>query len=127
MDNRNGIGPFTRVAYYLELQSAAGDLQHVWASVDAFTADTGRIGVPTLASGAVFQQGVTGMNVVSNVAGITAGTGLAGNIEFWPTNYQTANSAGVAGASDALFDFGDQPPPAGEAFYRTLTTLSGGS
>ena len=111
VDNRNGIGPFTRTAYYLELQNATGDLQYVWASVDAFTADIGKITVPTLASGAVFQQGVTGMNVVSNVAGITAGTGMAGNIEFWPTNYQATNSAGVTGASDTLFDFGDQPTP----------------
>ena len=111
VDNRNGIGPFTRVAYYLELQTAGGDLQYVWASVDTFTTDAGKIGVPTLASGAVFQQGVTGMNVVSNVPGISQGTGLAGNLEFWPTNYATANSAGVAGASDTLYDFGDQPAP----------------
>ena len=111
VDNRSGIGPFTRVAYYLELQTASGDLQYVWASVDAFTADAGKTGVPTLASGAVFQQGVTGMNVVSNVPGISQGTGLAGNLEFWPVNYATANSAGVAGASDTLFDFGDQPSP----------------
>ena len=109
VDNRNGIGPFTRVAYYLELQTAGGDLQYVWASVDAFTTDAGKIGVPTVASGAVFQQGVIGMNVVSNVPGISVGTGLAGNLEFWPTNYAAANSAGVAGASDTLYDFGDQP------------------
>ena len=111
VDNRNGIGPFTRVAYYLELQTASGDLQYVWASVNAFTTDVGKIGVPTLASGVLFQQGVTGMNVVSNVPGISTGTGLAGNLEFWPTNYATANSAGVAGASDTLYDFGDQPAP----------------
>ena len=113
VDNRNGIGPFTRVAYYLELQSGTGDLQYVWASVEAFTADTGKIAVPTLATGAVFQQGVTGMNVVTNVPGVSSGTGLAGNIEFWPTNYQANNSAGVAGASETLYDFGDQPTPGG--------------
>ena len=106
VDNRNGIGPFTRVAYYMELQGAAGDLQYVWASVDAFTADVGKIAVPTAASGAVFQQGVTGMNVVSNVPGIIAGTGLAGNMEFWPTSY-TAGNAVVPTASAVTYDFGD--------------------
>ena len=111
VDNRGGIGPFTRVAYYVELQTAAGDLQYVWASMNAFTTDAGKIGVPTLASGAVFQQGVAGMNVVSNAPGILTGTGLAGHLEFWPANYATANSAGVPGASDALYDFGDQPTP----------------
>ncbi|MEO5712846.1 MAG: GDSL-type esterase/lipase family protein [Luteolibacter sp.] len=109
VDNRNGIGPFTRVAYYLELQTTNGGLQYVWTSVDAFTTDVEKIGVPTLTSGASFQQGVTGMNVVSNAPGITTGTGLAGQIEFWPTNYTATNSAGVAGASNSFYDFGDQP------------------
>ena len=110
VDNRNGIGPFTRVAYYLELQGASGDLQYVWASVDAFTADVGKIAVPTVATGAVFQQGVTGMNVVSNVPGVSTGTGLAGNLEFWPTNYSAGNGA-VPTASAANYDFGDTPTP----------------
>jgi hypothetical protein len=84
-------------------------LEYVWASVDAFTTDAMKIGVPTLASGAFFQQAVSGMNVISNAPGISTGNGLSGQIEFWPTNYQSSNSAGVAGASDTLFDFGDQP------------------
>lgn len=109
VDNRNGIGPFTRVAYYLELQTPNGDLKYVWTSVDAFTTDVGKIGVPTLSSGASFQQGVTGMNVVSNAPGLTTGSGLAGQIEFWPTSYTATNSTGVAGASSSLYDFGDQP------------------
>lgn len=107
VDNRASIGGFDRVAYYLELQQANGDLQFAWVSMDAFTTDVGKVGVPTLGSGAQFQQNVANMNVVSNV--VTEGTGLVGNLEFWPTNYQAPNSAGVAGASDSLFDFGDQP------------------
>jgi lysophospholipase L1-like esterase len=111
VDNRNRIGPFSRIAYYLELQTTNGDLQYAWVSMDAFTTETGKIGVPTSASGALFQQAVTRMNVLSNVAGITTGTGLAGNLEFWPTNYEQPNSAGVAGASDAVYDWGDRPTP----------------
>ena len=111
VDNRAFVGPFSRVAYYVELQTSAGELQYLWASMNAFTADVNKLAVPTLASGATFQQGVTNMNVVSNVAGISTGSGLAGNLEFWPTNYNAANGAAVAGASETLYDFGDTASP----------------
>ena len=107
VDNHNGVGPFSRVAYYLELQSPGGDLKYVWASVNAFTTDAGKIAVPTFASGAIFQQAVTSMNVVSNVAGVSTGTGQTGNLEFWPDTYTEGNAAGVAGASATTYDFGD--------------------
>jgi autotransporter-associated beta strand protein len=107
VDTHAGAVPFSRVAYYLELQAPGGTLQYVWASMNAFTNDAGKIGVPSAASGAVFQQGVSALNVVSNVAGVVTGTGLSGNLEFWPTNYNAVNSAGVPGASDSLLDFGD--------------------
>ena len=77
--------------------------------MDAFTDDLGKIGIPTLASEARFQRNVENMTVVSNVAGIVTGTGLAGgNIEFWPNNYGPPNTAGVADATSDLWDFGDQ-------------------
>jgi sialate O-acetylesterase len=61
-------------------------------------------------SGASFQQGVTNLNVVSNVKGIVNGTNLqGGNIEFWPNNYTQANAASVPGASAERYDGGDQP------------------
>lgn len=111
VDNHASIanGSFSRIAYYLELQNANGGLMYAYASMDAFTTDAGKIGVPTTQSGAFFQQYVTNMNVFSNVAGITSGTGIAtGNIEFWHTNYGTANSAGFAGADNNKYDFGDR-------------------
>src|SRR5512137_2224294 len=62
--------PFSRIAYYLELQPSGGTLNYIWVSMGAFTTDATQIGVPTLASlnGAIFQQPVTGMNVVSSAA-----------------------------------------------------------
>jgi lysophospholipase L1-like esterase len=111
LDNRKLIGQFSRIAYYVELQQPGGGLQYLWASMDAFTADPMKIGVPTVATGALFQQGVTNMNVASNVDGVVVGNGLAGNIEFWPTNYAAPNGAGVPGASDSLYDFGDTQNP----------------
>ena len=102
------VGTFTRVAYYLELQTGTATPKFVWASMDAFTTDIGKIGVPTAASGASFQQNVTNLNVVSNVAGLVTGTGLTGgNIEFWPGDYTPGNAAGVPNASAAAYDFGD--------------------
>lgn len=108
LDLRKYVTGFNRVAYYLELESADGPLNYVWVSMDAFTADAGKIGVPTVESGAVFQQPVADMNVFSSVAGIVTGTNLnGGNIEFWPYNYDEFNSASAPNASDVTFDWGD--------------------
>jgi lysophospholipase L1-like esterase len=108
-NNSAQIGPISRVAYYMELQTPTGDLQYLWASMAPFTTDVSKIGVPTLLSTAQFQTNVTDLTVVSNSPNVTTGTGLTGNVEFWPINYQAANSANVPGASISLFDFGDQP------------------
>jgi sialate O-acetylesterase len=102
--------PFDRVAYFLELQTGEGDTKFVYVSMDAFTQDAGKIGVPTFRSGAFFQQPVNNLNVFSNVKGIATGSGFkGGNIEFWPNNYSPENSAKVPNASDGAFDFGDKP------------------
>lgn len=101
-------GDFDRVAYILELRDQ-GAPKFVYVSMDAFTDDATKLGIPTTASGGVFQQGVTNMTVISNVDGIVQGENLSGgNIEFWPHNYGPPNAAGVPGASDAVWDFGDQ-------------------
>ena len=102
---------FCRVAYYMELQNATGDIQYVWASMDAFTNSAAALGVPTVASGVIFQRSVSNLTVQSNVAGVTNGTGFAGNLEFWPSNYSAPNFASVPGASATLYDFGDQRDP----------------
>jgi sialate O-acetylesterase len=110
-DDRAGIhAPFDRVAYFLELRDAKEATQYVYVSMDAFTDSLDKIGVPTLQSGAHFQQDVSHMNVWSNVKGIMAGKDLSGgNIEFWPNNYGPENSAKVPNASSQVYDFGDQP------------------
>ena len=103
-------GRFDRVAYFLELQKAGEAVKYVYASMDAFTGDARRLGLPTLDSGIVFQTGVSNLTVLSNVPGIVNGTAMAGgNMEFWPHNYGPPNSASVPNASGDLWDFGDQP------------------
>jgi hypothetical protein len=100
-----GQTPFTRVAYYLELAGSTNPDRpngFVYASFDApaVFVDGGDLGVPSNGpngSGIATNTGVANLNVVSNVAGITTGTGLAGGkLEFWPSNY----GAGANGTFD---------------------------
>jgi hypothetical protein len=80
-------GSYDRIAYYLELQTGAGSLEYVYASMDQFTTDVTKIGIPRTGTNEVFQRFVTNMNVASNKAGIVTGTGFqTGNIEFWNSN-----------------------------------------
>jgi sialate O-acetylesterase len=111
VDNRSKIhAPFDRVAYSLELEAADGSTRAVYVSMDAFTDSLDKIGVPTVQSGAHFQQDVAHLNIFSNVKNLVTGTNLAGgNLEFWPNNYGPNNSAKVPNASSAAFDFGDEP------------------
>ncbi len=109
-DNHENIPKaFDRIAYFVELQDSNLNTQDIFISMDAFTDDPAKIGIPAFGSGAEFQQNVTNMNVFSNVKGIVTGTALnGGNLEFWPNNYGQANSANVPNASNDSFDFGDQ-------------------
>jgi sialate O-acetylesterase len=100
-------GPVDRVAYYLELRKDGQPAKWVFVSMDAFTDDLGKLGIPTPASRAKFQMQVSRMNVLSSEASVTAGQGLTGNIEFWPHNYAAVNAAGVPNASNEVWDFGD--------------------
>ena len=101
--------PFDRIAYALELQDTNLRTRHLFVSMDAFTDDPAKIAVPTVASGAAFQQNVSNLNVYSNVKGIVNGTNLqGGNIEFWPNDYVEANVANVPDAAADRYDFGDQ-------------------
>ncbi len=104
----NGLS-FDRVAYYLELGPASGAPQWVFTSMDQFTRNAQRIGVPSVASGGQFQRTVANLNIYASGVTLTTGTNLqTGNIEFWGYNYATANAAAVPGASASVYDFGDE-------------------
>jgi hypothetical protein len=108
VDNSGAIGYFDRVGYYLELDTGTGP-QWVYASMDAFTGDRSKIGLPhNVDNPVIWQQTVSNMNVASNKPGIVTGTGIAtGNVEMWSTNYNQGNAIGIPGASGSAFDFGD--------------------
>ena len=101
--------PLARVAYYMALQRLDQPLDYVWVELDAFTQDAAKLGVPTAASGAFFQQPVSNLTVISTSQSVTSGAFAGGNIEFWPCNYSVENSASVPGASASIYDFGDKP------------------
>ncbi|MEM7128456.1 MAG: LamG-like jellyroll fold domain-containing protein [Chloroflexota bacterium] len=105
IDHAAQIGPFDRVAYYLELDDGT-NRQWVYVSMDDFTSDATQIGVPVTT---LFEQNVTNVNVLSNVAGVTTGGPFAqGNIEFWSHCYTAAANSGIGGSSSTL-DFDDTP------------------
>jgi hypothetical protein len=121
IDNHASVTTFQRVAYYLELQPAGGSFQYVWVSMDAFTTDPSKIGIPTIQSGEFFQKPVANMNVRSSVPGVVTGDGLTGgNMEFWWGNYSPGNAANVPGASSTLYDFGDSASASDPAGYGSM-------
>ena len=102
----SNLPPYSRVAYYLELQAGTAPTQWIWTAMDAFTDDPSKIGLP--GTNCFFQTRVTRLDVRSNVGGIVTGTDIdTGNIEFWPSNYGKGNSIGIPSASNSTYDFGD--------------------
>ena len=103
------IGVIKRVAYYMELVKKDGSSDYIALEMDAFTQDVKLLGLPTVKSGAFHQIMVNNVNVYSNVKGVETGSFDECNAELWGTNYGTENSAGIFGASDKKYDFGDAP------------------
>jgi hypothetical protein len=100
-----------RVAYYLELQDDPGNpMRWVYASLTAFTNNPVFLGVPVAAKGATFQLYAQDMNVYAstNIGLVTGNHITTGNLEFWGYNSNPTNAAGIPGASDTTYDFGDQ-------------------
>lgn len=117
VDNHASIGSFSRVAYYLELQTREGGTRYAWVSMDAFTTDAAKLGVPTAQSGAFFQQPVRNVNLRSS--NILPATGLTGFLEFWGSDYYPANALNVSNGSGSQYDWGDSAAP-GAAGYGSM-------
>ncbi|MCX7008141.1 MAG: 9-O-acetylesterase [Kiritimatiellaeota bacterium] len=114
-------GPFKKVAYFLALKDRAGAVSYAFVAMDPFSPDAAKLGVPTVASGARFQQKVTGVTVKTNAKGVTAGEFSEGcNIEFWPSNYGSQNTAKIPNAEEQVYDFGDSVEAKGGAGYGSM-------
>ena len=121
VNNLNNLGdlkgmPLKRVAYYMTLEKANGDVDYAYASYDATTNNPANIGLPF--DGSIRQCIVNNLTVSSNVAGVVNGTGLSGNIEMWNRNYTQGNSANIPGASGSEYDFGDTPSNGSYACFQ---------
>lgn len=100
--------PFTKVAYFLELEKSDGTKQHVFASMDSFTDDLNKIGIPIHSANAKFMQKVKNLTVRSHPSGAMDCTSSdGGNIEFWSGNYGKENQSEIPGAAGNRYDFGD--------------------
>lgn len=110
VDRREDITDFDRIAYLVSLEDASGNVKSVFVSMNAFTDDIGKIGIPTVDAKATFQQSVEAMSVYASDDSVSSGNEIkSGRIEFWPNNYSPTNAANVPGASGTAFDFGDEP------------------
>jgi hypothetical protein len=111
--------PFDRVAYHLELQKPGEERVWVYVSMPTLVLTANQTGVPSSGTGVVLQQMVEGLHVASNHPDLSGLSNLdTGAVEFWPTNYMVTNSAGIPGASDGVYDWGDQP--AGNGDYGSM-------
>lgn len=110
----NGLS-FDRVAYYLELSTnVAATSQWVCVSLDPVTTDAKKLGVPSIATGAIFQQLVSNMNIYAGGSYVTTGMAIqTGNIEFWGYNYGSTNVTGVPNGRNNVYDCGDERSTSG--------------
>lgn len=97
-----------RIGYLLILKTADGKESWAFASMDTFTQNLKKAGVPTAETGIV-QTFVNNLEVAGNVDGLKTGKFAKGNLEFFPGNYGAANSAAIPGADAKRYDFGDHP------------------
>ena len=119
IDASAGAGIFNQVAYVLQLQENGGSIRYVFASMDAFTRDAKKLGVPSFKSSIRHQTKVGHLTVRSNVEGVpTLDNSDGGNIEFWGTNYGNGNGLNLPGANGGKYDFDDQP--AGDGSYGCM-------
>lgn len=95
------------IGYFMYLVGSDGKESYVFATVDPFSQDITKLGLPTASDKIFFQQIVRNLTVKSNVPGLTNGKFEDGNVEMWSGNYGQNNAAKVPGASDSAYDFGD--------------------
>ena len=118
IDASAGVGPFSKVAYVLQLQKDES-ISYIFTSMDAFTKDAKKLGIPFAQSGIRHQTKVSNLTVRSNVEGIpTLDNSDGGNIEFWSANYGNPNGLNLPGANSRKYDFDDQP--SGDSGYGCM-------
>ena len=118
-DATDDAGAFSSVAYKFELERKDGTVDWVVATMDAFTGEAAKLGVPAL-SGARFQQKVTGLCVRSNISDVEDRDGGEGMVEFFNTNYNVKKGMPGTPGDDALYDINDSAPASGPPGYGSM-------
>jgi hypothetical protein len=97
---------FARVAYYLELETAAG-VEFAWVSFVPDLTDPALLGVPRTAKH--LRQGlIQDLHIESSEgSGVRPGSFSEGNIEFWKYNYQ-GNDGGIIPGNEPGFGLDDR-------------------
>ena len=112
---------FDRVAYYLELEMPNQPRTWVFVSFPSITTQADELGVPTFSSGIVYHQLLTDVEIQSNHQNLSSlGTIDTGVIEFWGTNYGTADSLGVPNGDDSIYDIADSQYSVNSAGYGSM-------
>jgi hypothetical protein len=94
---------FTRVAYSMNNFNS-------WAftSFDSWSSTLSAHRIPSGVDAFVNQRRVNNLNVVSSNTNVTTGTGLAGALEIWPSNYTTPKNTSIGTyGSDTKHDIND--------------------
>ncbi|CAI8274758.1 MAG: Alpha-agarase [Euryarchaeota archaeon UBA443] len=112
---------FDRVAYYLELEKPNQPRTWVFVSFPSITTNADELGIPTFNSGIVHNRLLTDVEIQSNHQNLSSlGTIDTGVIEFWGTNYGTADSLGVPNGNDSIYDIADSQYSADSAGYGSM-------
>lgn len=100
----------TRVRYLFVVTDKKGRTRYAEVSIDPFVQDLRKLALPGSKVRHNIATPIRNIGIRTNVPQLIDGDEIAnGNIEFWYTNYGPKNTKGIRGASDKVFDAGDQP------------------
>ena len=100
--------PFSRITYLVTAKKLDGSFQWLAISMDAYTKNAKLTGVPLADSKIVFQTYVNNISIEGNVPEFAGKKIAKGNIEFWASAYGAKNVKNIPGASNGVYDFGDE-------------------
>ena len=115
-----------RVRYLFVVEDRKGLMRYAEVSFDPFTQDLRKLAVPGSKVRQNIAAPIRNIGIRTNVPVLIDGDEIAnGNVEFFYTNYGPKNSKGIRGASDKLFDAGDQPNRDGKLGYGCMQFHTG--
>jgi hypothetical protein len=94
---------FTRVGYRMNCFGSSA-----FTSFDSWSSTVANHRIPSCTDGFINNRTVTNLNVVSSNTNVITGTGRAGALEIWPSNYGTGRNTTIGTyGSDGSYDIND--------------------